>query len=89
MLNSVDTHTMYLQLRFEADGRAHHGRKWLLSQHMTDSEVVQTALLAVLTAEEHEARERFRYKGQAIYGPHQSAEDLVRYPARLDVREPE
>lgn len=53
------------------------GRKWYLSPHMTDSEVIQTALLAVLQAEEHEARERFRVDGQAIYGPHLNAWDLV------------
>jgi len=64
----------------------HKGRKWLLSQHMTDSEIVQTALLAVLVCEEHEARERFRYRGAAIFGPHQDVEDLVRHPAKLSVR---
>lgn len=46
------------------------GRKWRLSPHMTDSEIVQTALKAVLTAEEHEAREKFLYRGRAIFGPH-------------------
>jgi hypothetical protein len=46
------------------------GRKWFLSPYMTKSEVVQTALKAVLTAEEHEARERFTYKGKCIFGPH-------------------
>lgn len=46
------------------------GRKWYISQHMTESEVLQTALLAVLTFEEHEARECFRYQGKQLYGPH-------------------
>lgn len=68
----------YLQVRFMADDATArtgqpgmiHGRKWWLSQHMTDSEIVQTALMAVLAAEEHEARERFTYKGRAVFGPH-------------------
>ena len=30
-----------------------HGRKWYVSKHSTREEVVQTALKAVLTAEEH------------------------------------
>ncbi len=47
-----------------------HGRKWYLSPHMTESEVVQTALKAVLTAEEHEARELFRYCGSQVFDPH-------------------
>jgi hypothetical protein len=49
---------------------AWHGRKWRLSPHMTDSEIVSTAFKAFLTAEEHECRERFRFKGQRIFGPH-------------------
>lgn len=46
------------------------GRPWMLSADMTDSEVVRTAMLAVLTAEEHEARELFGYRGHAIFSPH-------------------
>ena len=52
-------------------------RKWLLSYHMTRSEIVQTALKAVLTAVEHEARERFLYRGQPIFGPHYNVDRLV------------
>jgi hypothetical protein len=52
------------------------GRKWLLSQWMTESEVVQTALMAVLAFEEHETRERFTWKGRAIYDGHYSADQL-------------
>lgn len=56
--------------------REHRGRKWRLSPHMTRSEIVQTALMAVLAAVEHEAREEFRYRGEAIYGPHHDIEAL-------------
>lgn len=55
------------------------GRKWRLSPHMTKSEIVQTAFKAVLTAVEHEAREAFRYREQAIFGPHHDVEALVRF----------
>lgn len=78
------TTRLYLQVRFmdecSATGRVEEqrGRKWLLSEHMTESEVVQTALKAVLTAEEHEARERFKYNGRALYGPHKSVTGLAR-----------
>lgn len=54
-----------------------HGRKWRLSPHMTKSELVQTALKAALTAVEHEARERFLYRGQPIFGPHFDVDSLV------------
>jgi hypothetical protein len=45
-------------------------RKWQLSQYMTESELIQTVFKCVLTAIEHEAREQFKYKGRAVYGPH-------------------
>lgn len=60
----------------EHDTEVQRGRKWFLSEHMTDSEVVQTALVAVLAATEHEAREDFRYRGAAIFGPHYDVEAL-------------
>jgi hypothetical protein len=52
-------------------------RKWALSRHMTPSEIVGTAFKAVITAEEHEARERFTYKGRRIYNAHFNIEKLV------------
>jgi hypothetical protein len=55
----------------------HKGRKWKLSPHMTKSEIVQTAFLAVLTAEEHETREQFKYRGYAIFGPHFNVDRLA------------
>lgn len=67
----------WLQVRFPAvdavrggEPIPHHGRKWLLSPHMTDSEVVSTAFAACLAAEEHECREHFTYRGQRVFGPH-------------------
>lgn len=52
-------------------------RKWRLSSYMTRSEVVQTALKAVLTATEHEVREQFTYRGQTIFDPHYDVDKLV------------
>jgi hypothetical protein len=66
-------------------------RKWQLSQHMTDSEIVQTAFKAVLTALEHEAREQFLYRGVSVFDPHYDVERLVelrRDPASISEREP-
>jgi hypothetical protein len=56
--------------------RIQRGRKWFLSAHMTRSEIVQTALMAALAAVEHEAREDFRYRGQAVFAPHFDVEAL-------------
>jgi hypothetical protein len=90
----TDGKPMYLQAAFEAPCsvsglmETQHTRKWLLSPHMTPSEVVRTAFKCVPTSVEHEAREQFRYRGQAIFGPHFSVDDLVQLAqaGRLDAR---
>lgn len=63
-----------------------YGRKWRLSDHMTKSEIVQTAFLAIKTWEEHETREKFTYKGKAIFGPHLDVEVLHQTADYLDAR---
>jgi hypothetical protein len=74
--------TLYLQVQFDVrdsltkELMSHRGRKWLLSEFMVKSEVVQTAFLAALTAEEHECREHFTYKGERIFSPHFDVEAL-------------
>ncbi|MBN9477402.1 MAG: hypothetical protein ABS43_03730 [Bordetella sp. SCN 67-23] len=79
---SVDGH-MWLQARFIAPcnetGQVseQRTRKWKLSTFMTRSELVQTAFKCVLTSVEHETREQFRYRGQAIFGPHFDVEALA------------
>ena len=53
------------------------GRKWALSQFMTDGEIVNTIWKAAMTAAEHELREGFKYKGVTIYDPHYDPDALV------------
>lgn len=60
------------------------GRYWLLEEDMTDSEIVGTALKAVLTFEEHEAREAFRYRGARVFGPHLDLDDLVDFAKKKE-----
>jgi len=45
-------------------------RKWFLSFHMTDSEVIQTVFAATLRASEHEVREDFTWRDEPICRPH-------------------
>ncbi len=78
---------LYLQVAFVHEGAEWKGRKWRLSQHMKKSEIVQTALKAVLTAEEHEAREQFLYKGKAVFGPHIDVDALWEVCETLDARD--
>lgn len=75
---------MYLQAEFPEKSIAtgeieiQKTRKWFLSEHMTKSEVVQTAWKLVLTSIEHEAREAFKYKERRIFGPHFDVDSLHR-----------
>ena|SRR5688572_4140361 len=68
--------SFYIQVRFcakdnfQGDEASWSGRKWDVSSHATSAEVVQTCLKAVLTAEEHEAREKFLFNGRPIFQPH-------------------
>ena len=61
-------------------------RKWKLSAWMTKSEVVQTAFKAVMTAEEHETREAFKYRNVAIFGPHFDVDEMAAHIIKKDTR---
>ena len=81
-----------LQVHFDApcvntgEVERQSGRKWLLSPHMTECEVLFTALKAILTAVEHEAREGFTLDGVRIFGPHLSLDALLANAGRTEVR---
>jgi hypothetical protein len=53
------------------------GRKWYISPHMTDAEIVTTIFLACKVAMEHELREGFTFSDQMIFDPHKSLDTLV------------
>lgn len=71
----------YLQVHYDGSGAygesSWTGRKWPLSEFMTETEIVHTAFKALLAAEEHETRELFTYDGVAVCGPHYAIRDLV------------
>lgn len=85
---------IYIQARFHAphcktgEVELQHTRKWYVSNWATRSEVVQTALKLVLTSVEHEAREAFKYRGRAIFGPHFNVDALHSIADQLDERSP-
>ena len=76
---------LFLQIQFDApdttnpngDLERQYCRKWYIDQEKPAPEVAQTAWAAVQMAVLHEARECFRYKGYAIYGPHFNADEQV------------
>lgn len=64
-------------------------RKWLLSKHMTKSELIQTCFKCCITSMEHRTREEFKYKGRRIFGPHFDVDTLwaITTNSNMDVRE--
>lgn len=63
------------------------GRKWHLSPHATESEIVLTCLKAAITNAAHEVREAFEYRGARLFQPHQDVNALVEACQTSDVRE--
>lgn len=53
------------------------GRKWYLSSHMTDDEIVKTAWVAYKSAIEHEVMETFKVDGKILFNPHTPYEILL------------
>lgn len=54
-----------------------HGRKWYLSKHMTDDEVIKTAYVAFESAVKHEIMEGFKVDGIVLFNPHINFEELL------------
>lgn len=82
----VDTYsdgTPYIQVLFVDKDRItgneeiQRCRKWVLSFHMVNSEIVRTAFKAVTAAMEHEVEEAFKYKGARIFNPHVDLDKLA------------
>ena len=53
-------------------------RKWYIGKYFTTSEIVQTVFKCIITAQEHEIRENFLYKGERMLCPHFDVEELVK-----------
>lgn len=64
--------------------------KRYLSEFMCRQEVVASVFSLAMAAEEHEAREWFRYKGASIYNPHLDPDalaELARKASSFNMRE--
>jgi hypothetical protein len=74
---------IYLQCSYEApctvtgEVKEWHSRKWYLSQHMTEDEIVKTAFAAFKATVEHEVMEGFRFDGDRVFNPHASFRALI------------
>ncbi len=55
-----------------------HGRKYYLSEHMTEDEVVKTAYSAFEASVKHETMEGFKVDGVVLFNPHVNFEELLK-----------
>lgn len=82
-MTNLDERKPYLQIEFMGEDvetgivELQKCRKWNLSYHMTDTEIVNTAFKAIQAAEDHETREFFTYKNVRTHNPHFSVNDIV------------
>ena len=92
-IGAFGEYSFYLQLKWKDEDHDNPGevvslggRKWYLSPHMTDSEVILTAWAAVEMAELHEARELFLFEGERVLNPHIDVRELQNICRKEDVR---
>lgn len=52
-------------------------RMWKWTSDMNETDIVNTAMKAVLAAVEHEAKENFFYQGKRVFNPHVSIDALL------------
>lgn len=53
------------------------GRKWYLSEHMTDDEIIKTCYVAFEACVKHEIMEGFKVDGKILFNPHINFEELL------------
>lgn len=79
---------IYLQASYSAEctitGEPENwkGRKFYLSQYMTDDEIVKTAYVACEAAVKHEVMEGFKVDGIILFNPHINFEELLKISHR-------
>lgn len=89
----LDGSRLYIQIEAESEcavtGKLMRwaGRKWPLSAHMTETEVVCTVFKAWQGWVDHELREKFYYKHVQVFDPHRAIQALLSLDGMRDVRD--
>lgn len=58
------------------------GRKWYLSEYMTEDEIIKTAYAAFEAAVKHEIMEGFKVDGIVLFNPHVDYRELLQISNR-------
>lgn len=61
------------------------GRKWYLSEYMTNDEIVKTTYCAFESCVKHEVMEGFKVDGKILFNPHVNFEELLKV-SELEIR---
>lgn len=84
---------VYIQLAYTSrcvktgQDDAWRGRKWYLSEFMTDDEIVKTCYAAFKACVEHEILEGFKVDGKILFNPHVNFESLLKVSGEEVTRE--
>lgn len=74
---------VFLQVAYEAECshsgevKEWKGRKWYLSDHMTEDEVIKTGYAAFEAAVKHEVMEGYKVNGVILFNPHINYRELL------------
>lgn len=93
-MDKMGANRPYLQIQFWDEDHFGGGqslqkcRKWYLSYHMTDSEIVRTGYKALCAALDHERDELFKFDKVALFNPHHDLLFLAEFAKkkRIDIR---
>jgi hypothetical protein len=75
--SAVCTKEVGTELEHTSEEKEWHGRKWYLSEFMTDDEVIKTCYGAFKMCVEHEIMESFKVDGKILFNPHVNYLDLL------------
>lgn len=84
---------VYIQLEYDARCAktqkiaTYRGRKWYLSEHMTNDEIVKTVYAAFEMAVKHEILEGFTVDNIPLFNPHVDFEELLKVSHKEVTRE--
>ena len=82
--NEFENGRIFIQIVYDApctktgEMKEWRGRKWYLSKHMTNDEIVKTAYTAFQSCITHEVMEGFKVDGIVLFNPHTNFERLLK-----------
>lgn len=86
--NKFENGRIFLQVIYDApctktgEIKEWHGRKWYLSEYMTDDEIVKTGFVAFEACVKHEVMEGYKYDNVIVFNPHVNFKELLKISSK-------